>query len=134
VAEYRWLEERIEDTLAAMAGEVKVPRPRWRAVKRRMIAGQKRQVIGWRAAATAGVALVICAILSLSPIVGAAVATQTSFPEAARTPALAATGIFEAYTVSGATPTPVVSCEGIESPSATALTLPPIPTPPEPDI
>jgi hypothetical protein len=130
-AEYRWLGERIEDTLAATADRVKVPRPRWRVVKRRMAAGQKWRLAGWQASATAGIALAICAMLSLSSIAGAAVATQTAFPEAVMTPALATAGISGAHTTSGATPTPVASREGVESLST--LTLPSIPTPPEPD-
>ncbi len=131
-AEYRWLGERIEDTLAAAADRVKVPRPRWRVVKRRVAAGERRRLTGWRASATAGIALAICAMLSLSSIAGAAVATQTSFPEAVMTPASATVSIFGAHTTSGATPTPVASREGVESLST--LTLPSIPTPPKPDI
>lgn len=130
-AEYHWLGERIEDTLAAAADSVSVPRSKWRVVKRRMAAGQKRQITGWRASATAGIALAFCAILSLSSIVGVTVAVQTSFPEAVMTPASVTAIISGAHTTSGATPTPVASREGIESTST--LTLPPLPTPPEPD-
>jgi hypothetical protein len=131
-AEYRWLGERIEDTLVATAGMVNVPRPRWRVVKRRMAAGQKRRITGWRASATAGIALAICAILSLSSIVGVTVAAQTSPPEAVMTPAAVTADVSDADTFSGATPTPGVSREDVELPSI--LTLPPLPTPPEPDI
>lgn len=130
-AEYRWLEGRIKDTLAATADSVSVPRPRWRVVKRQMVAGQKRRITGWRASATAGIALAFCVILSLSSIVGVTVAVQTSFPEAVMTPASVTAIISEVHTTLGATPTPVASREGIESPST--LTLPPLPTPPEPD-
>jgi predicted anti-sigma-YlaC factor YlaD len=130
-AEYHWLQERIEDTLAVTANAVSVPHPKWRVVKRRMVAGQKRQITGWRASATAGIALVFCAILSLSSIVGVTVAVQTSFPEAVMTPASVTAIISDAHKASVATPTPVASREGIESPST--LTLPPLPTPPEPD-
>jgi predicted anti-sigma-YlaC factor YlaD len=131
-AEYHWLGERIGDTLAATADRVIVPRPRWRVVKRRMADGQKRRLAGWRASATAGIALAICAMLSLSSVAGAAVATQTAFPEAVMTPPSATTSISGAHTVSGATPTPIASREGVESLST--LTLPLIPTPPKPDI
>jgi predicted anti-sigma-YlaC factor YlaD len=131
-AEYHWLRERIEDTLAVTANAVSVPRPKWRVVKRRMAAGQKRQITGWRASATAGVALAFCAILSLSSIAGVTAAVQTSFPEAVMTPVSVTVIISDVHTASGATPTPIASREGIESPSST-LTLPPLPTPPEPD-
>jgi hypothetical protein len=131
-AEYRWLGERIGDTLAATAGKVDVPRPRWQVVKRRMVAGQKRRVTGWRASATAGIALAVCVILSLSPIVGVTVSAQPSFPEVVMTPASATAIIPDVYAPSCATPTPgTFPGEGIESPST--LTLPPLPTPPEPD-
>jgi predicted anti-sigma-YlaC factor YlaD len=130
-AEHRWLGERIEDTLAVMADAVDVPRPRWRVVKRRMMAGQKRRIAGWRASATASIALAMCAILSLSSILGATVAAQTLFPEAVMTPASVTVIIPDAYATSGATPTPGASREDTESPYS--LTLPPLPTPPEPD-
>ncbi|MBN1814528.1 MAG: hypothetical protein JXA14_21995 [Anaerolineae bacterium] len=130
-AEYRWLGERIEDTLAATAGLVNVPCPRWRVVKRRMVACRKRRITGWRASATAGITLAICALLSLSSIVGVTVAAQTSSPEAVMTPASVTAIVSDAYAPSGATPTPGASREGIESLSI--LTLPPLPTPPEPD-
>jgi predicted anti-sigma-YlaC factor YlaD len=135
-AEYRWLGERIEETLAEAAGEVNVPRPKWRAIKQQMAAGQNRQITGWRASATAGIALAVCAILSLSSIVGVTVAGQTSPPEAVMTPASVTAILSDAYTPSGATPTPGaptpgVSCNSTGSPST--LTLPTIPTPPEPD-
>jgi len=131
-AEYRWFGERIEDTLAAAAGAVDVPRPRWRVVKRRMATEQNRQITGWRASATASIALVICAILSLSSIVGATVAAQTSSPEAVMTPASVTPLFSMAPASSGATPTPIASREGIESSSVLILpSLPP--TPPDPD-
>lgn len=131
--EYRWLGERIEDALAAAAGAVNVPRPRWRVVKRRMVAGQERRITGWRASATAGIALAICTILTLSSIVGVTVAAQTSSPEAVMTPASVTAVLSDVHTPagSGATPTPIASLEGIKSLST--LTLPPLPTPPEPD-
>jgi hypothetical protein len=131
-AEYRWLGERIGDTLVATVGKVDVPRPRWQVVKQRMVAGQNRRVTGWRASATAGIALAVCAILSLSPIVGVTVSARTSPPEAVMTPASATAITPDAHASLCATPTPGTSPgEGIESPSR--LTLPPLPTPPEPD-
>lgn len=130
-AEYRWLGERIEDTLVATAGMVDVPRSRWRIVKRRMAAGRKRRITGWRASATAGIALAICAILSLPSVVGVTVAAQTLPPEAVMTPTSITAVVSDADTSSGATPTPGVSRADIELPSI--LTLPPLPTPPEPD-
>jgi predicted anti-sigma-YlaC factor YlaD len=131
-AEYRWLGERIEDVLTEAAGTVNVPRPKWQAIRRQMAVGQNRQVTGWRASAIAGIALAICAILSLSSIVGSTAIAQTSSPEAVMTPASVTAILSDAYTPSGATPTPGVSCAGMESLSA--LTLPTIPTPPEPDV
>lgn len=137
-AEYSWLGERIEDALTATAVAVDVPRPRWRAVKRRMAAGQNRRIAGWRVSATAGIAFAICAVLSLSSIVGVTVAAQTSSPEAVMTPASATAVLFtmrvlsDTRTPSIATPTPIASREGVELSSI--LTLPPLPpTPPEPD-
>lgn len=132
-AEYRWLGERIEDALTATADAVDVPRPRWRTVKRRMAAGQNRRIAGWRVSATAGIAFAICTILSLSSIIGVTVAAQTSSPEAVMTPAPATAVLFDARTPSIATPTPIASREGIESPSILTLPLLP-PTPPEPDV
>jgi hypothetical protein len=131
-AEYRWLEERIEDALAEAASTVSVPRPKWQAIRRQMTVEQNRQVTGWRASATAGITLAICAILSLSSIVGGMVIAQTSSPEAVMTPASVTAILSDGYVPSGATPTPGASCAGMESLST--LTLPTIPTPPEPDV
>jgi hypothetical protein len=132
-AEYRWLGEQIEDALTATASGVKLPRPSWRAVKRRVVAGRERRAAGWRASATAGLALAICAILSLSSIAGVAVATQTSSPEAVMTPAPVVASIPDVSAISsGPTATPRVSHDMSEAP--TALALPSLPTPPDPDI
>jgi len=132
VAEYRWLGEQVVDALAAAAEAAPVPRPRWRALERRVIAGRRRRVAGWRASAIASVALAICTVLLLSSIVGATVAAQLASPEAVMTPLSATVVVAEGSVTPDATPTPIVSYgESVDAPSTPALG--PIPTPPTPD-
>jgi predicted anti-sigma-YlaC factor YlaD len=131
-AEYRWLDGQLTDMLASASEAVPVTRPKWRAVKRRMIAGRQRRVAGWRVSAVASVALAVCMLLSISSIVGATVAVQLSSPEAVMTPADAVTIVVsEDPVTSSATSTPIASYGGIETPSTPALA--PIPTPPTSD-
>jgi predicted anti-sigma-YlaC factor YlaD len=130
-AEYRWLGERIEDTLTVAADGVVVPRPMWRAVQRQMAVDQRRRVAGWRASTTAGVTLAICAILSLSSLVGVTVVAQTSLPEAVMTPASLTATVFSGQATSSATPTSPATDQGTLLSSVPALV--PLSTPPDPD-
>jgi hypothetical protein len=131
VAEYRWLGEQVVGALVAAAEAAPVPRPKWGSVKRRVIAGRRRRVAGWRASAIASVALAVCTVLLLSSILGATVAAQLASPEAVMTPLSATVVVAEGSVTLGATPTPMVSPESLGAPSTPALG--PIPTPPTPD-
>ncbi|MFL7794411.1 MAG: hypothetical protein AB8I69_19875 [Anaerolineae bacterium] len=131
-AEYHWLDGQLVDTLASASASVPVAHPKWRAVKRRIVAGQQRRAAGWRVSAVASAALAVFMLLSISSVVGATVAAQLSSPEAVMTPAAAVTVVAsEDLVTSSATSTPVVSYEGTETPSAPALA--PVPTPPTSD-
>jgi len=133
LAGYRWLQGELETTLTAVADAVPVPRPRWRVVRGRLLAGQRRRVARWRVSALATVALTVCAMLFapifLSPVgaarvpqpeVGAAVAVPTpADPTAAATPS-----------VQAATPTPAVLRSDASS-TTPVVELFPTPTEPE---
>jgi hypothetical protein len=130
-AEYRWLGEQLTDALASVSEVVPVARPKWRAVKRRIVVGRQRRRAGWRVSAIASVALAICMLLSISSVVGATVAAQLTSPEAVVTPAAAVTAVAsEDPATSQATSTPIVPREGVDTPSAPLLV--PIPTPSTP--
>jgi len=131
VADHRWLEGEIGATLAAAADAVPVPQPRWWVVQGRLAAGQRR-VAGWRVSAVAGAVLAFCLMLSLSPVLGTAVAARTLPPEAMVAPAPATAVGTSEHVASLATPTPAIS-RGESTPSPTpAFMLPP--TPPEPEV
>jgi hypothetical protein len=130
-AEYRWLDEQLTDALASVSEVVPVARPKWRAVKRRIVAGRQRRIAGWRVSAIASLTLSICMLLSISSVVGATVAAQLTSPEAVVTPAAAVTAVAsEGPATSQATSTPIVPREGVDTPSAPLLV--PIPTPSTP--
>jgi anti-sigma factor RsiW len=129
VADYRWLGGEIGAALAEAAEAVRVPRPKWGAVRGRMVAMRRRQVVGWRASAAASAALLIGLMLSASPVLGTAAAAWTLPPQAmgARAPV---TAVASGTSVSSAvTPTPVASLGEVTPPPTPALVLPP--TPPE---
>jgi hypothetical protein len=130
VADYRWLAGEIEATLTAAADAVDVPRPRWWALRERLIAGQRRRVAGWRASAVASVVLAVCLMLSLSPVpLGTAVAARMVPLEAMVVPAPVTASASGTHAAPGVTPTPIVSrAEATPAPTPDFV-LPP--TPPE---
>jgi len=130
LADYRWLQGEIGATLATVADEVVVPRPRWWAVQTHILAGQRR-VAGWRVSTVASVLLSVCLMLSLSPVLGMAVVAQTSPPEPVIAPApvtvVVSGQVSGAPLASLATPTPAISCEGATAAPTPAFVLPPTP-------
>jgi len=132
VADYRWLQREIVTTLAAAADAVPVPRSKWWAVQEVLFATQQRLVVGWRVSAVASVVLAVCLMLSLSPVLGVAVAARTLPPAPMIAPAPATTVVSGEQKISRATPTPVVSSEEVTPLPTPALMLPP--TPPQLEI
>jgi hypothetical protein len=132
VADYRWLAGEIGATLTAAADAVDVPRPRWRALKGRLIVDQRRRVAGWRASAVASVVLAACLMLSLSPTLlrTAVAARMVPVPlEAMVVPAPVTASVSGTHSAPGVTPTPMVSrAEATPAPTP-GFSLPP--TPPE---
>ena len=138
VADYRWLAGEIGATLRAAADAVDVPRPRWWALKGRLIADQRRRVAGWRASAVASVVLAVCLMLSLSPVLlSTAVAARMVPLEAMVVPAPMTAMTANTASISGtraapgATPTPIASRTEIAPAPTPDFSLPP--TPPEPE-
>ena len=129
VADYRWLQREIAATLATAASAAPVPRPKWWAVQAVLLARQRRQIVGWRLSAVASVVLAVCLMLSLSPVLGAAVVARTSPPGAMVIPVPVTAVVSGERVASVATPTPVVSCEEAAPSPTPALML--LPTPPE---
>ena len=138
VADYRWLAGEVGAALTAAADAAGVPRPRWWALRGRLITEQRRRVAGWRASAVASVVLAVCLMLSLSPVLlRTAVAARMVPLEAMVVPApmTASTAITASvsgtHVAPGATPTPIVSrAESTPAPTPD-FSLPP--TPPEPE-
>ncbi|MFQ6101719.1 MAG: hypothetical protein ACE5OS_10875 [Anaerolineae bacterium] len=131
VADYRWLQGEIAAALAVAADAVPVPRPKWWAVRERMFAGRRRQVVGWRVSAFASVVLAVCLILSIPNFLAPAVAAQRLQPEVVMVPAPVTAAVSGECMASMATPTPAIFCEEAEPLPTPALMLPP--TPPEPE-
>lgn len=133
-ADYRWLEGELGATLAAVAGAVPVPRPRWRVVWRRMVASQRRQVAARWASACASLVL-MTTLMFATPILAhprflALAAAQAARPQAVMVPApKPAVSPGTARWRSPSTPTPIVCAEETTPKPTPALMLPP--TPPE---
>jgi hypothetical protein len=128
VAEYRWLHDQIGSALKTAAVAVPLKRPRWRAVRRRVRAERFRRVVEWRASVAGSGVLALFLMLSLSPVLGVAVA-QTVFPIRATLPEPSSPAAQESVTTSPATPTPASSLEiGSEEGAATPILIP-LPTP-----
>jgi len=132
VADYGWLQGEIAATLAAAADAVLVPRPKWWAVQEVLLASQRRQIAGCRVSAVASVVLAVCLMLSLSPVLGTAVAARTLPPAAMVAPAPATAAASGERMAAVATPTPAMSLEGGEAESSPTPAFIPPPTPPEP--
>lgn len=125
VADYRWLESRVEAVLKAVAGTVPVPHSGWQAVRGRISVDQQRLVTSRRLSVAASVVLAACVMLAAAPIPDMAVGTmQTLLPRAALVPSQR----FSERCSAAMTPTPA-------SPGGVDLTPPlwPPPTQPEPD-
>jgi len=128
VADYRWLQQEIAATLALAAHAVPVPRPKWRAVRERMIVSRRHQM-RWYASAAASVMLTVCLVLFVPNFLGLAVVAQMPQPEAVMPPAPVTAVVSGEHPVSGATPTPAISCAEAKSLQTPVFVLPP--TPPE---
>ena len=135
VADYRWLQEGIADTLATAADRVAVPRPQWWAVQEALSTGRRRQVMEGRVSAVASVVLAVCLMLSLSPVLGTAGIVQgahTSLPQVVVAPAPVTVAVSGEHSggcgASMETPTPVVFYEG----DATLVPTPAFMLPPTP--
>ena len=134
VADYRWLQGELGTTLAAVAGAVPLPRPKWWAVQGRLLAS-RRQAARWRVSAVSGLVLAVCLMLALSPVWGSAAAAQTLLPQVrvARVPVTAPASGCVPASISGThpawntTPTPPVSSETVTPLPTPALVLPPTP-------
>jgi hypothetical protein len=122
-----WLESQMGAALVAAADAVPVPRPRWRAVRRQVRAARRRRIVGWRASAVGSGVLAICVMLSLSPVLGVAVA-QTVYPSRPTLPRLPSPVVNESAVPAPATPTPLVASGEIDV-ELLAPTLIPLPTP-----
>ncbi len=133
VADYRWLQGEIAAALAVAADAVPVPRPKWCAVRERMFAGQRRQVVGWRASAFASVMLAVCLMLSTPNLLSLPAAALVPQPEVATVPTPVTAAVSGERMASMATPTPAIPCESEEPtpPPTPAVVLPP--TPPQPE-
>ena len=129
VADYRWLQGEITSTLAVAADTVAVPRPKWWVVQERMSAGQRRQMMGWRASAFASVALMVCFMLFAPNFLGPAVVAQTPQPEMVMGRAPVTSFVSGDRVDSMATSTPDISGAEMASSPTPAFVLPP--TPPE---
>lgn len=127
-AEYRWLHDQIGGALKTAAEAVPLGRPRWRAVRRGIRAERRRRVAGWRASVAGSAILALFVMLSLSPVLGVAVA-QTVFPIKATLPDPSSPAVPESVTSSPATPTPAFSLDiALEEGTATPVLIP-LPTP-----
>jgi hypothetical protein len=152
VADYRWLQDEMVDTLEAAADAVHVPWPRWQAVREGLIMGRRKQNAAGRVSAIASAVLAVC-LMFFQPLIrvpswlGSVGVSQTSqqassvlvmsYPEAAI--ATAPTAAVSSSTLSGstsaATPTPSLTSSG-QNRDAAAQPTPvcmQLPTPPQPE-
>ncbi|HET92367.1 MAG TPA: hypothetical protein ENN99_16755 [Chloroflexi bacterium] len=131
--EYGWLQRAMTASLADVADSVVAPTPTWCRVRGRILALERRQSLGIRLSAVAGVMLVVCQMLMSTPVWEATVGGrggrihQTDPPRVVvATAPLVSTG-FDLWTT-WATPTPIVrGARGAQPTPAPAL----LPTPPE---
>ncbi len=127
VADYRWLQGEVATALATAADAVVMPRPKWWAVQEVISTSRRRQAMGGRLSAVAGVVLAVCLMLSVSPVLGTAIVARTLPPEPLGVPAPVTAVGPNVHLFSVATPTPAISCEGIGLLSTPAFAPPPAP-------
>ena len=107
-----------------------VPRPRWWDVRDRLLASERQQARRLRVPAVASIVLIFSLMLSVSPMVGTAVAARTLPPDAIVAPVPLVADMTEGPAVSLATPTPAILGDEATPLPTPAFVLPP--TPPEP--
>lgn len=139
VADYGWLADELEATLAAAAAAVEPPRPRWWAVQGRVSAARRWRTAMRRASACTSLLLALWLMLyvpgflgiTLSLSIGGPTAIRTPYPEVAPVPAAALSLASISPSSLGATPTPAVPCAEVAPSPTPAFVLVPVPSQPE---
>jgi hypothetical protein len=148
VADYRWLQDELVGALGATADAVRVPHPRWWAVREGLITTTRQRSTASRVSALASAVLAVCLMFfrPLIPVPSLLGTTQpaspvwmVSYPEAviATAPTAAVSSSTLSESTAGATPTPNLVQPGRSREVREAISQPTpvymqLPTPPQP--
>jgi hypothetical protein len=135
VADYRWLQGEVAETLKSVANEVPTPRSQWREVQGRLLGSRNRQATVAQVSAVVSAAMALCLLLSVPGFLRPSTATQTLQPGVPLRPTpLAVTepvGVESGHLPSRVSAGPAVLLSvSQESP---APGVQPLPTPPSPE-
>ena len=127
VDRYRWVQEELAATLAAVADVVSVPRPGWAAVQAGVMAGRQRLAAVRRLSAFASVALVACVMLVASSVIASGIAGYALSPAAVPAPLAEAGRGPEGLHAAVVTPTSTLVSEAACQPLAPTPVPHPVP-------